>query len=162
MLRLLGMVHELHKQGWQRVRAHLSIAPSNMSWRCCIYPASLLDKDNPNPPCVQGPNELQAFYSTAAERKYFGWQDCQKEDARGLAARFVQRFPTLLREGHGRDWPYVGWYSELLGHVEQGRVPTMSWDNDYADQASQGLWFWPDLIQRFDFPPPPQGRGTRF
>lgn len=41
-VRVLSMVGELHKRGYQRLRVMLYIAPSGLAWRCTIAAADLL------------------------------------------------------------------------------------------------------------------------
>lgn len=154
-LRLLGMVHELHKQGWQRLRIRASLSGSGFHWRCAIYPKDLepswlnyLNEDT-------GPFTTIALNTSANERNYFQWKDCTKDDARQLAAKFLERFPHLCEQGKGRDWAYAGWYAELLGHAEHGRLPLWEWDTNgdaglYAKMISA---VWID-DKPFPFPPP--------
>jgi hypothetical protein len=49
-----------------------------------------------------------AHYTTGQDNKYFGWEDAQKDTARQLASKFIDRFPAIARLGQGADLPYVG------------------------------------------------------
>lgn len=157
-LRLLGMVHELHKQGWQRLRIRASLSGSGFHWRCAIHPKdidrTLLDEVDEG----TGPFTTVARYTTAAERDYFQWGDCAKDDARQLAAKFLLRFPHLCAQAQGRDWAYAGWYAELLGHTEHGRLPLWEWDTN-GHEASYAKMISAVWIDDHPFPfPPPEGK----
>jgi hypothetical protein len=51
---------------------------------------------------------------------YFGWEDARNDDARGLAERFVARFPLTVAAGAGRDGAYAGRLAELFGFLAAG------------------------------------------
>lgn len=125
-LRVLLMVHELHKAGYQRLRICPGMSGSGFHWRCAITPitntlrshgAMLLDCE-----------EDTAHYTTGHKNKYFGWTDARTDTARELAAKFIKRFPEIARKGLGQDWQYVGWYVQMLGFAERGDLPVA-----YAD-----------------------------
>jgi hypothetical protein len=115
--RVLVMVHELHKAGYQRLRINPGLAPSGVYWRCIIYP---------KPEGGMGSEVREtpvARYSTGMGNRYFGWEDAQTDTAAELAAKFLGRFSTLARLGVGRDWAYAGWYVEMLSFAERGHLP---------------------------------------
>lgn len=123
--RILLMVHELHKLGYQRLRIAPGISPSGMHWRCAVthvgnilaaHGAMLRDWDD------------AAHYTSGQDNAYFGWEDARQDTARHLAAKFLERFPEIARKGRGLDWPYVGWYVQMLGFAERGAFPVA-----YAD-----------------------------
>jgi hypothetical protein len=66
--------------------------------------------------------------TTGQDNEYFGWADARDDTVQQLAARFLERFPEIARLGRGRDWPYAGWYVEMLGFAERGAFPV-----SYAD-----------------------------
>ena len=82
------------------------------------------------------------------DNKYFDWQDAEKDDARGLAVKFVQRFPELVREGEGRDWAYAGWFVEMLGFAEKGQFPI-----SYADYYEESDSIAADGLRKLPHPP---------
>ena len=131
-LRLLGMVHELHKVGYQRLRAETGMSPSGIHWRCNIAPDRGWEGQEP------------ARYTSAAETEYFGWKDARHDNARELAAKFIVRFPELCICGAGLDFAYAGWFTAILGIAESGRLPV-----SFADYPLDlDPVYWP--------PPPPQ------
>jgi hypothetical protein len=127
-VRLLAMVHELHKRGYQRLRIVSSLSPSGCYWRCAITSADNLRpaSSGPHPEVID--DELAASYSSADGVGYFGWTDAAKDNARQLADKFIARFSRIAAAGLGSDWPYAGWFTELLGRAESGMLPVM-----YAD-----------------------------
>jgi len=44
---------------------------------------------------------------------------------------FVERFPTIAARSVGEDWPYAGWYVQMLGVAESGHFPMAF--NDWDD-----------------------------
>jgi len=121
---VLQLVAELHLRGYQLLRACPAMAPSGMSWRCSVAPASLvspshgalLAEDAWNSPLV-------AHYTSAAGDEYFGWTDAAHDTPSGLARRFIQRFPQIVEAGEGSDRLYSDWYVEMLHLTYPNRLP---------------------------------------
>ncbi|MBP2299724.1 hypothetical protein [Azospirillum picis] len=137
--RLLAMVNELHKAGYQRLRIAPGMAPSGCHWRCHVTSAGNV--------AVNGWEPLDwsrgvASYSTGQKNLYFGWDDAGHDSARQLAAKFIERFPEIARAGQGPDWAYAGWYVAMLGAAEHGTIPVF-----FAD--------YPVELAPDDRPPPP-------
>ena len=57
---------------------------------------------------------MAAHYYSASEREYFGWKDAAHATPSKLADLFIERFPEIVEVGWGSDWPYAGWYLEML------------------------------------------------
>ena len=113
--RVLRMVAELHKHGYQRLR----IVPRSAGRGIGIAPRTWITGGT----LAEGHDRQAAWYSIADTNRYFGWTDAAEDDARALAAKFVSRFPHLVEAARGRDWQYAGWYAEMLGWAERGRLP---------------------------------------
>ncbi|MCE9557649.1 MAG: hypothetical protein K8R88_01740 [Armatimonadetes bacterium] len=117
--RVLLMVHELHKQGYQRLR----IAPGYADpggWQCAFTPVS--NVQIAHGALLVNPDEA-AHYVTGQANYYFDWRDSDQNSARHLAIKFTQRFPKIAKASLGRDWSYAGWYVEMLGFAEQDVFP---------------------------------------
>lgn len=73
-----------------------------------------------------------AFYTSGAERNYFGWQDARDDTPAELASKFVERFPEVAEAGRGSDWKYAGWYLEMLAKASVGEFPVAyaDWDEE--------------------------------
>jgi hypothetical protein len=121
--RVLAMVHELHKAGYQKIRVLPYLAPSGGYWRCTItYAANMADDGFTPIRDGAGDREHVARYSTADGNNYFGGDKALSLSARELAVRFLGEFPVIAAMGQGRDWLYAGWLTDVLGRAEQGRV----------------------------------------
>lgn len=145
--RVLLMVHELHKRGYQRLRIVPGMAPSGCYWRCGITPIT-------NILVTHGamPRDYDAciHYSTSMDNEYFGWTDARQDTARELATKFIERFPEVVKAGAGSDWTYAGWYVEMLGFAERGRFPVA-----YADWYGEAPpYLASDDERELPFPPP--------
>ena len=120
-VRLLLMIGELHKLGYQRLRIIPGMSPSGMDWRCAITASSNVTGPHG---LEEGPaDRLVARYSTGAGGKYFGRRDAERADPPGLARLFVVKFPEIAREAASDDWPYAGWFVNVLGLAESGFLP---------------------------------------
>lgn len=119
-IRVLRMVHELHKAGFQRLRVLPYSNDSGTAWRAEITYVdnvgddgfSTIDQDLDDAGKV-------ARYSTAQGNQYFGWMDATTADARELARLFLIRFPHMCNLGQGLDWAYAGWLVDVIGWAEQ-------------------------------------------
>ena len=125
--RVIRMVSELHRLGFQSLR----IFPyfyQYREWQVCIAPKLTLADFDPMTPENKGE---WVIYSASNEYKYFGWTDVKHDDARGLAEKFITRYPNLVALGQGRDWEYAGWLCELLSvleHDDGNWLPVLSSD----------------------------------
>lgn len=150
------MVSELHRMGYQNLRIMPYEYP--LAWRLTIAPKRIFAIRN-GAFVPRGDTDFPT-YSSASENAYFGWRDTKNDDARGLAEKFIERFPKIAEQGQGRDWEYSGWLSELVGFLEGGDwLPVVLSENlptepyslrnlpifDYGDGRGQ------------DFPLPPPG-----
>jgi hypothetical protein len=134
-LRVLMMVHELHKAGYQLLRIAPGMSASGCHWRCSVTPASNIQPTHGAKTIAYGVDTAQ--YTSGEANEYFGWKDAKTDTARKLAVKFLERFPVIARKSFGLDWEYVGWYVQMLGLAEQGAFPIA-----YAD--------WPqDEDQRY-------------
>jgi hypothetical protein len=129
-VRVLAMVGELHRRGYQKLRVMPFMSSSGHAWRCWIGPDTLFYRNHGA--YLDGtwdPDEAQstsptACYTTGAEH-YFGWRDADKDDARTLADKFLIRFTELTRQGEGWSYAYAGWFQRLLGLAERGWMPVV-------------------------------------
>lgn len=117
-------------------------APSGNHWRCEIAPATIFFRNHGamlwdpafyNAAVDVAPREsmgIAAKYTSgqASDGSFFGWSDAAQDDARELASKFIERYPQIVREGSGWDYPYAGWFQRLLGLAERGFLPVVLWD----------------------------------
>lgn len=134
-VRVLAMVGELHRRGYQKIRVMPFMSPSGNAWRCWIGPDTLFYRNHGAYLCDPGHSEevqstsLSARYSTGADH-YFDWQDADNDDARSLADKFLARFTELASRGEGWSYSYAGWYQRLLGLADRGWMPVVLSDDD--------------------------------
>lgn len=150
-VRVLAMVHELHKAGYQRIRVLPMLSPSGCHWRAIITHAgnvcrdgfTLIDDD------IDDALGKVARYTSAQESEYFGWKDAAGLDARNMANLFIKRFPAIAAAGAGLDWAYAGWLTDVLGQAERHG------SNGGLIHLIQDWPSEPDYMRRWQPPPPP-------
>jgi hypothetical protein len=128
-LRVLRMVHELHKRGYQRIRIAPGMAPHGLSWRCTVTHVGNILKTHGGK--TLDFNRDTIHYSSRQEAEYFGWKDARNDTVVRLADRFLERCPAIADAGRGRDWEYVGWYVEMLGLAERHAFP-IAYDDSHG------------------------------
>jgi hypothetical protein len=133
--KVLEMVGELHRRGYQRLRIAPGMSPSGMHWRCSVTPVSNVLRENGA--MMKDWNELGAHYTTGQESNFFEWPDVAKASVSRLADLFIERFPQIAREGLGADWAYAGWYQEMLRLTATAALPIAY--SDYFDDSVGGL-----------------------
>ena len=125
--RVIRMVSELHRMGFQ----HLRIMPYKhpMAWRLAVAPREYFSPLN-GAALKDNAWAGVPIYSSASGNCYFDWHDAKGDNARILAEKFLLRFPDVAKRGEGRDWPYAGWLAELVGVLESGDLlPVTLWEN---------------------------------
>ena len=125
-VRVLRLVHELHKQGYQLLRICPGMSPSGGSWRCSITPRTNILKSHGA--MLKSWDRDAAHYSSGQENEYFGWEDARHDQVQQLADKFKERFPGIVQGGSGDDWTYAGWSVKMLGFAEREKFPVA-----YAD-----------------------------
>lgn len=158
------MVGELHKRGFQRLRAAPAMSASGGYWRCHLTPAS--NTFHQHGGHIANWEALVATYTSGSENQYFGWADRTTATARQLADTFVERFPAVIEASEGRDWLYAGWFVEVLGLAERGFFPYFY--ADYGPDETNGVQFRRVNEPRANLgpepslplPPPGEGKGV--
>jgi hypothetical protein len=129
-VRVLAMVGELHRRGYQKLRVMPFMSSSGHAWRCWIGPDALFYRDHgAYLRAAWDLEETQSTSSTApyttGAKHYFNWHDADHDDARTLADKFLARFTRLAGQGEGWSYAYAGCYQRLLGLAEQGWMPVV-------------------------------------
>jgi hypothetical protein len=144
-VRVLAMVGELHRRGYQKIRVMPFMAPSGCYWRCWIGPETLFYRNHGAFLCDTEYSEevqstaLSARYTSGEENHYFGWQDAENDDARSLADKFLARFTKLASHGEGWSYAYAGWYQRLVGLADRGWMPVVLSDDDTSSYKKINL-----------------------
>ena len=162
---VLSLVHELHLCGYQRLRAIPEMEPCGKYWRCAIAPVSLVSIDHGARLVADNRNDSRiATYSSRDQNRYFGWTDVYPyATAKELAMYFVERFPEVAKAGKGSDWPYAGWYIEMLGLTNPDQFPyaaagVANVPDTYVPTASPANR---RAISRIPLPPPGEATGQQ-
>lgn len=175
-IRVVSMLAELHKAGFQRLRAMPFSSPSGMHWRFRIAPVDLFHRnhgaiaaDEFTPEVAREPRlrmlaEVMACYSSgqAESSVFFNWTDAAEDSARDLAAKFLGRFPVICGAGAGWDYAYAGWFQRVVGLAEQGLFPVVM--DDSVSPSPNGIFLankrpaaWGDFAGLRELPLPPPG-----
>jgi ADP-ribosyl-[dinitrogen reductase] hydrolase len=112
--RLLLMVAELHKLGYEGMRATPFMSPSGCYWRCCIVPAYLTSRTHGARLAENVDYETLPRYSSANGDDYFGWANMKPKTPLILAKRFIVEFAKFAEQGKHPDPAYVRWFSNML------------------------------------------------
>ena len=150
-LRVLRLVHELHKQGYQLLRIAPGMAPSGCYWRCAITPKSNILRSHGA--MLSNEERFVAHYSSGQDNEYFGWTDATHDDVKQLTAKFKERFAVIVEASRADDWVYVGWYVRMLGYAEREQFP-VAYADSYSDPDPRFLPLWGF---ESDLPMPPPG-----
>jgi hypothetical protein len=162
--RLLLMLRELHRMGYERLRAVTGLHPSGCFYRIWITPATSTVPPGSDFMATQNrgvavgdwvvylSNMDIACYSTGEKAdQCFGWTDIAEDSPWQLAKKFIKRFPKVVKEGKGIDPAYSCWYANMIKVTEPEGLVYM-----YAD------WELPSdhipVLNRegVSIPPPPR------
>lgn len=112
--RLFLMVAELHKMGYEGLRACPFLSPSGCYWRCAIVPASMTHR-NHGARLAEGVDYATLpRYTSADGDAYFGWANMKPKTPVILARRFIVEFPKFVEPGHHSDPAYARWFATML------------------------------------------------
>jgi len=118
--RILLMVRELHRLGFERLRAPAYQYP--LAWRCPIVPAYWTLRSHGGmyeEPFSQmehwfGTKVCRHCYSSANGQFPFEWNDAAFDTPRELALRFVREQREIACAGWGPDPQYAQWFEGVL------------------------------------------------
>jgi hypothetical protein len=167
--RLLLMLRELHRRGYERLRAVTGLSPSGCHWRLWITPATGLVGPGQGSDFMARQNQgvavgdwvvyindgNMACYSTGssaeAAQRCFGWTDAAEDSPCQLAEKFIERFPTVVAEGKGSDADYAHWYASMIEATEPEGLIFM-----YADWEMPSDHIPVLNMEEVRIPPPPR------
>ena len=144
--RVLSMVHELHKAGYQGIRVCCGITDRNSDWVCHIFSAQNTAPSGWAPAYI----ERTIKYTPQIDGTYFKWQDSASNSARALAVKFLSCNPEMAREGAIEDWAYAGWLSYILGLAEHGQLPVFYGGLDKEKEVNRTTILPPPTARRFE------------
>ena len=124
--RVLEMVAELHRKGFEGARISPHTAPSGCFWRCYIVPRGRMQSACQFDHGKFRELEQRATFSTSNGFDPFGWQGVGQLSAKAWAERFVQEFPQICAESRLADRAYVDWFKTMLSKTQDLVV---AWDD---------------------------------
>ena len=153
--RLLFMVAELHRRGYESLRILPYMAPSGLYWRCAIGPAALFSVEHGATVSESARHEDLVSYSSGQEACYFEWGDCTDSSTEQLADLFEQSFSDMLAQSRDADPDYVNWFADMLKQTEPGGLVYAFADWDCDENVLHVI----GKCERETIPLPPPGRG---
>jgi hypothetical protein len=154
--RILLMLQELHRMGFEKLRAPAYDYP--LGWRCPIIPAAWTHKNQmgifDRKPSHHGGtfedpefgdlletevHSLRYTYYGASKQQPFGWQDMVFATPLELAARFLQAFPEIAVCGWGPDLEYAQWFGRMLEMTYPHGVITAFYADEYGAYPDKGI-----------------------
>ena len=145
--RILSMVHELHKAGYQGIRICCGLSDRNAEWTCHIFSAETTAPSGWAPAFV----ERAAKYTNQSNGTYFEWKDSTNDNARELAIKFLTRETEIAREGAIEDWEYAGWLTSIVGLAENGKLPAFYGGLEREKEAYRETTLPPSTKRRLKF-----------
>jgi len=161
--RLVLMVGELHKLGYERLRIapHLADSPGGPVWRCQVIPDFFTDAAHG---AVQShcPSELTYYYSTRSARgSEQHWPELANPQPDLAAAELGLTQNRLCMAGLGSDPEYVTWYAEMLKQTKPDGViyvgpPDVQGEDEQTPPGMLAVFYpeRPEVVQRVAAPPP--------
>lgn len=157
--RVLLMVRELHRMGFEQIRAAPYMYP--IAWRCPVIPALWVWREHGcrcddyigmMPEALTGGHNRRYTYSSAEGQQPFQWQGVHFATPRQLAERFVHELPQLVDAARAPDQAYIAWYDEMLAQTEPNGVVYAF--GEYQDPQPDTLYTAHCRVQRVAAPPP--------
>jgi hypothetical protein len=122
--RLLLMIEELHKQGYERLRISPGFgdSPGGPVWQCQVVPDFFTHEEHGavNTECPDG---LWYRYSTRNARNYERyWPELAHTQPGQAASAFMLSNMRLCHAGHGSDPAYAEWFSNMMRETKPNGV----------------------------------------
>ncbi len=119
------MVRELHRMGFERLRACAYVSGLG-TWRCMIAPAAWIHASREQTSdalafelpdgIVQllGQDSSVHFYTSGKEQRAFENPETWFMSPYALAKQYIRHYPVIAAVGYGPDPAYVAWYERTL------------------------------------------------
>ena len=159
--RILLMLGELHRMGFERLRAPAYDYP--LAWRCPIVPAAWTHREHGG--TFEDPSAyirelfgeksavLNFTYSSASGQSPFDWTDATFATPRELALRFIKECPAIALAGWGPDREYAAWFERMLEMTAPNGVITSAFA-DYGPGTTTFLYTHYTRVETVPLPPP--------
>ena len=156
--RILLMVRELHRLGFERLRAPAYEYP--LAWRCPIVPAYWTLRSHGGTysdsflyAAVRwfGPTACRQEYSSAEGQFPFQWKDVAFHTPHELALHFIRERREIACAGWGPDAEYARWFEEVL---EATKPNGLYYASAEYQPATSYLYTNMTSVERVPLPPP--------
>ena len=155
--RILLMVQELHRLGFERLRAPAYQYP--IAWRCPIVPAywtlqrhgGRYDDLSSQIEQLFGVTACEYTYSSACGQFPFGWDDMPFAMPSELARRFVRERREIACAGWGPDVAYARWFEQILEATKPNGLYYAF--GEFEDEMDY-LYTHMTKVERIPLPPP--------
>jgi hypothetical protein len=121
--RLMAMVRELHRAGYQRLYLYSWPNPSGLHWRWHLFagPRNWMQR-----PWREG------WYGSGADYNFnpvMGWGDAPSESAEQLASTLARFDPQGLAQALGRDEDHTAWFETVCAALLPNYGFSLGWDH---------------------------------
>jgi hypothetical protein len=140
--KVILMLAELHKRGYERLRLLPGMAPNGIHWRYAITPIAHVSREHGARSGASCGYDDFPRGSLSASDQMVGWGDNPTSSPKELADLFVRTYPAICRDGKGKDSEYVAWYKSMLMRTHPDGI----------------VWAYSDSYN--DNPPPIEGLGA--
>ena len=107
--RVLRMVSELHKLGFQGLRIY-PYQGAVGNWRVEIHPSNHFASDNSlqlETASLSRIKPARHSVGESGETYFLDWRDSDTDNSQQLAKKFIARFPELCETSKVRNWSYT-------------------------------------------------------
>ena len=153
--KILLMVEELHRKGYQKLRIVPAISPTGMSWRCAILPSTSISLKHGAQEADYNTKGIN--YSSSQGNFFYDRKNALNESPIRLAEMFIEYYPGVADAGYGPDWQYAGWFQYMLNLTSPNNLPVAY--AEYTKSTDQMLTIGENKDLTIPLPPP--GHGTR-
>ena len=139
--RLLLMISELHKRGFQGLRIVPLMNEDPFDWICHVVQDVAMDPGHGS----YGHIEMGGSILYSGDTRDF-WSGDPGLTARELADEFERAsFSEWIQQARVDDFAYAGWFLKMLGMAERGYFPAASLNGEIVPgQNRLSLFAWPD------------------
>lgn len=130
--RLMAMVRELHRAGYQRLYLYSWPKPSGLHWRWHLFTGQ---RDWMQRPWREG------WYGSGADYNFnpvMGWGDAPGATSTELASALAKADPQGLAQALGRDEDHTEWFSAACDLLLPNYAYSLNWDQR-AGMPSNGV-----------------------
>lgn len=140
--RLLAVVAEMHKRGFQGLRIVPQLTEEPFGWVCHVLPVSAMHLDHG----ADGRVEMGGTIPYDSNSGRYVWSSKPDATARELADELERGgLSDWLQAARLDDFAYAGWFSRMVGMAERGYLPCLGGEGEaVSGDQPLPLFAWPD------------------